>query len=116
MPTPENFSRLFRNLAHMVALSREEKVAGVVDSLVTTVLTIDSSIDAKTPSDVVEAVDVYFGLRFKDGDLQSSIDRLIGGGHLQRAPGGTLVPAPQARAEIDLRVAKRTINSRTKYK
>ena len=53
---------------------------------------------------MVEAVDVYFGLRFKDGDLQSSIDRLIGGGHLQRAPGGTLVPAPQARAEIDLRV------------
>ena len=40
MPTPENYARLFRNLAHMVALSQEEKVVGVVDSLVTTALTI----------------------------------------------------------------------------
>jgi hypothetical protein len=104
MPTPENYSRLFRNLAHMVALSRDIQITGVVDSLVTTVLTIDPTLEASHPSHVVDAVDGYFGLKFLEKDLQSSIDRLLRTGRLQRSPAGKLIPAAQTRAEIDQRV------------
>ena len=104
MPVPENYSRLFRNLAHMVALSRDVQVNGVVDSLVTTVLAIDLMLEASQPSHVVEAVDTYFGLRFAEKDLQSSIDRLLRNGRVQRSPTGILIPAAETRAEIDQRV------------
>ncbi len=104
MPTPENYGRLFRNLAHMVALSQEQKVAGVVDSLVATALTIDPTIPATSSTVIVEAIDAYFGLKFQEKDLQSSVDRLLRVGRLQRNPAGKLVPSAQTRAEIDSRV------------
>jgi hypothetical protein len=104
MPTPVNYSRLFRNLAHIVALSRDVQVTGVVDSLVTTALTIDPNIHARQPADVVEAVETYFGIRFAEKDLQSSIDRLLRSGRLERTPSGNIVPATQTQAEINQRV------------
>jgi hypothetical protein len=88
----------------MVALSRDVQVSGVVDSLVTTALTIDPNIRARHAAEVVEAVETYFGIKFTEKDLQSSIDRLLRTGRVQRTPAGVLAPAPQTQAEIKQRV------------
>jgi hypothetical protein len=105
MPTPESYNRLFRNLAHMVALSRDVQVEGVVDGLVITVLTLDARIQARTAVDVVPAVDTYFGIKFAEKDLQGSIDRLERTGRLQRARGSILTPAAAVQAETSQRIA-----------
>jgi hypothetical protein len=104
MPTPVNYSRLFRNLAHIVALSRDVQVTGVVDSLVSTALTLNPNIRARLPGDLVDAVETYFGIKFAEKDLQSSSDRLLRTGRLQRTSSGALVPSPQTQAEISQRV------------
>src|SRR2546423_12261907 len=104
--TPHDYSRLFRNLAHMVALSQEGKVAGVVDNLVVTAVCIDPADQVIDTQQVVEMIDAYFGLRFINRDIQSAIDRALGHGRLLRGPGGNLIPSPAARAEISDRVQK----------
>lgn len=102
--TPHDYSRLFRNLAHMVALSQEEKVAGVVDNLVVTAVCIDPADRVTGTGQVVEMIDTYFGLRFTDRDIESAIGRTLDRGRLLRGPNGSIVPSPGARAEISNRV------------
>jgi hypothetical protein len=104
MAVPENYARLFRNLAHMVALSQEGKTNAVVENLVVTVLTLDSALHAKKPADVVAAIELYFGLKFLDKDLQSAIDRLLTASRVLRTPAGELVPSVEARADVNSRV------------
>lgn len=80
--TPHDYSRLFRNLAHMVALSQEQKVFGVVDNLVVTAVCIDPLDRITGPGHVVELIDTYFGLRFTEQDIESAIGRTLGRGRL----------------------------------
>lgn len=101
---PHDYSRLFRNLAHMVALSQEEKVAGVVDNLVVTAVCIDPADRVTDTQQVVEMIDAYFGLRFINRDIESAIGRALGHGRLLRGPSGNIIPSPAARAEISARV------------
>ena len=88
----------------MLALSKDGKVAAVVENLVVTALALDKAPHAKRTVDVAEIIESYFGLKFIEKDLQSAIDRLLATSKLLRAPTGELIPAPQVRADIDSRV------------
>jgi hypothetical protein len=103
---PHDYSRLFRNLAHMVALSKEEKVAGVVDNLVVTAVCIDPADRIASTEQIVEIIDAYFGLRFVNHDIESAIGRAVGHGRLLRGPNGRIVPSAAAQAEISERIQR----------
>jgi hypothetical protein len=105
---PHDYGRLFRNLAHMIALSQEEKVAGVVDNLVVTAVSIDPVDRVSRTSDIVEMVDTYFGLRFTETDIESAVGRTLERGRLLRTNDGAIVSSPTARAEISERVQRAT--------
>jgi hypothetical protein len=100
------YSKVFNQLCHMVALSKDSKLKPAVDNLVTTVLAIDDD-NLSAAAQVVGAIDAYFGLSLSELLVQSSIDRNITSGRLQRESTSRALVLPlQVKAEIESRVAE----------
>src|SRR6266542_4358509 len=104
--TKTDYKQLLSRLCHLVALSEAKKIEGVVDSLVTNVIEIDSSNPACNKAKVDEALRVYFGVQLDTKDIESSIARLFSGGTLVRGTEkGTFALSPAGRATQLKRVA-----------
>lgn len=106
MTSHTDYSKVFNQLCHMVALSKDSKLKPAVDNLVTTVLAIDDD-RPSTAAQVVDAIDAYFGLSLSETLVQSSLDRNLTNGRLQQDRTSKTLTLPlQVRTEIESRVAE----------
>jgi len=91
MPSiPPDYSRVFSNLCHVVALTREGKIQQVSDNLVITVIALHDETPLSSAGEVVAAIQTKFGLTLRDTIVQSSLDRLIGTGRVLRYRGSPI--------------------------
>jgi hypothetical protein len=74
-PSQPDYSKVFNRLCHMIALTREGKTAHCIDNLVSTLYVIDDSFAPTSVQEVMEAIEVYFGLPLTMTDIQASLDR-----------------------------------------
>jgi len=102
--SPE-YSKIFNRLCHMVALSKEGKTEKAIDGLVITVFVIDDGLNATDPPEVVEAIEIYFGLSLSEALIQASIDRHLTTGALNRnISSGALNISAEAKATVEIRI------------
>jgi hypothetical protein len=98
----------FRQLCHMLSLSRTGKVQSAVDNLVLTMLDLDPAVgQGGDPNEVATAVSVYFGIAVDVGDVRLAIENNLKAGHIwidrgQEPP--CIALAPQTKAEVSVRV------------
>ena len=81
-----NYSRVFKRLCHMAALTKEGKERKAIDNLVLTTLAIDDELPLGTVADIREAITTYFGISLSENTIQSSIDRHMSGSRIVRDP------------------------------
>src|SRR5712692_1130462 len=79
-----NFPRVFNRLCHIAALTREGKTRAAIDSLVLTVLALDPTLSPSTATEVRDAINSGFGLKFAEATIQLSIDRQLSNKRLLR--------------------------------
>ncbi len=108
MPTPAlDYSKVFRQLGHMIVLSRHGKTAAAIDHLVMAVFALDVAFVPTTVQEVCDAVFSRFGLTLAPNLVQSSLDRKVSRGSLIRNPvTQQYFIAPQDKAVIESRVAE----------
>lgn len=84
MTSNTSFAQIFSRLCHVAALTREGKTQAAIDSLVVTVLALDSTFTFVTATEIRDAINSLFGLRFAEATIQSSIDRHLSNRRLLR--------------------------------
>ena len=95
------YTRVFKQLCHMVALSRDGQLKPAIDNLVVTILALERNALLKTGADVAEAIGQWFGLNLSETLVQSSVDRCVTLGKLVRDRASkSLTLPPNVRAEI----------------
>jgi|GEM_PF-784641 len=102
----------FRQLCHMLSLSKNRKVQSAVDNLVLTTLSIDPKVgDGVDPNELALAVSTYFGVSLDVGDVRLAIENHLKGGRLQidvSGPDRRIVLAPDVRAMLAQRIEDST--------
>jgi hypothetical protein len=98
----------FRQLCHLLSLSRTGKVQSAVDNLVLTTLCMDAKVgDGVDPNELALAVSTYFGVDLDVGDVRLAIETHLKAGRLQvHRQGGQqcVVLAPSVRASLTERI------------
>ena len=98
----------FRQLCHMLSLSKTGKVQSAVDNLVLTTFNIDPKIgDGKDPNEVATAVSTYFDVTLDIGDVRLAVEKHLKAGRLQidrTTDPGCIVLSPQTRATVATRI------------
>lgn len=102
----EAYSRTFRHLCHLVALSRNGKTKAAIDSLTTTTISLCHEEALRDAADVIEAADAYFGVALCVSEVRSSIDRGLDNGTLvRRSTDRALTLTAAVQAAVEQRVA-----------
>lgn len=113
VPTSGNASQsqaelAFRQLCHVLSLSRTGKVQSAIDNLVLTTLNLDPKVgDGGDPEEVAEAVSTYFGVSLDVDDVRTAIEDHLGAGRLQidrTTEPSRIVLGAAARAEVAKRI------------
>jgi hypothetical protein len=99
--SPE-YSRAFRRLCHVAALTREQRPRQAVEQLILTTLTVDSEA-LLDPTSLVTAIEAYFGLTLARNEVAEATARLTAAGSLVPSPLGRLVVSAASRAEVEER-------------
>jgi len=98
----------FRQLCHMLSLSKTRKVQSAVDSLVLTTLSIDPKVgDGGDPNELALAVATYFGVSLDIGDVRLAIENHLKAGRLlidRSVDPMRTVLAPDVRATLAERI------------
>src|SRR4051812_49270280 len=98
----------FRQLCHMLSLSKTQKVQSAVDNLVLTTLSIDPKVgDGGEPNELALAISTYFGVSLDVGDVRLAIENHLRSGRmlLDRSAGPSrIVLAPGVRADLAQRI------------
>jgi len=98
----------FRQLCHMLSLSKTRKVQSAVDSLVLTTLSIDPKVgDGGEPNELALAVATYFGVTLDVGDVRLAIENHLRAGRLQinrSVVPSRIVLAPDVQATLRQRI------------
>lgn len=101
-----DYSRAFNQLCHLVALNRTDSVEGAIDNLVLTTVVVAQPHDIRGPIDLTSAIFVLFGAQLEEDRVRASLDGHLGVGTLMRDRAGTIVPAPEAAARVEQRIAE----------
>ncbi|MHB8628795.1 MAG: hypothetical protein ACYDBJ_18615 [Aggregatilineales bacterium] len=102
--TAHSFTAAFERMCNFVAIAQTTSVVETFKQLVLQcfiVLPDDRFIGA---TDLATAIDVLFGLRVADLDVQRAIDDLVNAGDLQRPTGTNLRLEPALRAKLQVRL------------
>lgn len=98
----------FRQLCHLLSLSRTGKVQSAIDSLVLTTLSLDPRIgDGGDPREVAEAVATYFGVNLAFDDVRAAIEGHLRTGRLlvdESSQPRRIVLAPDTKAQLAKRI------------
>lgn len=98
----------FRQLCHMLSLSKTRKVQSAVDNLVLTTLSIDPEVgDGGDPNQLALAISTYFGVTLDVGDVRAAIENDLRAGRLfidRSDDPHRFVLAPAPRAEVAERI------------
>jgi hypothetical protein len=89
----------------MLPLAKAGTARAVIDNLVATAFVLDDSAPLSKAAQIVDAIDVWFGLSLQMDDVQSSIDRLLAAGSMSSV-GRRLVLTPMARAQIESQIER----------
>lgn len=102
----------FRQLCHMLSLSKTRKVQSAVDNLVLTSLSIDPKVgDGGDPNELALAIATYFGVSLDIGDVRLAIENHLKAGRLQIDGSSTprrIVLSPDVRAALAQRIEEST--------
>jgi hypothetical protein len=110
MTSNGGFPQIFSRLCHVAALTREGKTRAAIDSLVVTVLALDPTFAPTTATEVRDALNSVFGLKFAEATIQSSIDRKLTNRQLLRdrvSKRLTLEPGVRREVEAHINTAER---------
>lgn len=89
-----DYDRAFRQMCHVVAISRDQKEAPAVDNLLVTTIALDSDLAVEDAQTIRAGIDAYFGIRISKRLVDESLDRLLKDGRLLRSE-SALVSLPQ---------------------
>ena len=99
----------FRQLCHLLSLSRTGKVQSAVDNLVLTTLSLDPVVgEGGDPNEVATAVSTYFGVTLDVGDVRLAIEKHLKAGRLiidRTGDPHCIVLATDTRADLAERIA-----------
>ena len=99
----------FRQLCHMLSLSKTHKVQSAVDNLVLTTLSIDPKVgEGGDPNELALATATYFGVTLDVGDIRLAIENHLRTGRLlidRSEEQHRIVLAPPVRADLAERIA-----------
>lgn len=102
----------YRQLCHLLSLTRTGKVQSAVSNLVLTTFSIDPKIgEGRDPNEVATAISTYFGLTIDLGAVREAIETHLRAGRLQinRTGEPTCIGlAPDVRAQLASRIAQST--------
>lgn len=109
MASTSHAEPVFRQLCHMLSLSRTGKIQSAVDSLVLTTMSLDPRIgDGGDLGEVAQAVSTYFGVSLDVEDVRVAIEAHLAAGRLlidQTREPVRMALAPASAAELATRVA-----------
>jgi hypothetical protein len=109
VPTDPQAQLVFRQLCHMLSLSRTGKVQSAIDSLVLTTLAIDPKVGSSgDPNEVAIAVSTYFGVSLDVGDVRLAIEKHLRAGRLlidRSSDPHRVVLSADTRAQVSERVS-----------
>lgn len=99
-----DYSLVFNRLSHLVALSKEDAAAEVVENLICTIFIFDPAFHLASVQDAIKAIEALYGLPVGRDLAQTGIDGLVARGGLTRSK-GRYVLNPSLLAQIRERVA-----------
>ena len=100
-----NFSVAFQQMASVVAISKTEIAAGVLDELVKQCFAILPDEPFGTPESIASAIHTLFGIELAPSDITLALQRLDRIGCLVRLPGPHISLSPTVRRELESRIA-----------
>jgi chemotaxis protein histidine kinase CheA len=99
------YARAFNQLCHLIPLSKSGKWRAVIDDLIITAFVIDETVTMWTPSEVAEALSVWFEVSLSESQIKNSLERHLRAHRLAYTAGSkSLVITAEARAEVQERV------------